>query len=188
MTRQSARRLLLQISAIAAVLAPCLVTTSAAGHVFISPDAAPAASTNIFAFGIDHGCAGEDTTTFRARIPEGIVAVLPVVKPGWTVETIDGRYESPHRLGEVELRGGTVEVRWTGGAVPDGFYDEFLIRARVADDVSAGTTIWFPVVQECPNAVHRWIGIPHEGEPVPEEPAPGLRVVEQGEVLGAANR
>ena len=40
-----------------------------------------------------------------------------------------------------------------------------------------GKTLWFPTVQRCVKGVHRWIAIPRKGQPEPEEPAPGVRLV-----------
>jgi uncharacterized protein YcnI len=41
-----------------------------------------------------------------------------------------------------------------------------------------GATLYFPVVQECREGVHRWIEIPAKGKRAEdlEEPAPALRL------------
>jgi uncharacterized protein YcnI len=157
----------------------------AVAHVYLSQQEAQAGTTITLSLGIDHGCTGQATTRLRARIPEGIVAVLPVVKPGWTIETVQDRYATPHKLGAVSLREGVVEVQWSNGEVPEGFFDEFSVRARVADDVAPGTTLWIPVIQECVTETHRWIGLPEEGQDPPEFPAPGLLITAPGEAASA---
>ena len=42
---------------------------------------------------VPHGCAGSATIRVRIRIPEGVVGVKPMHKPGWTLETTKGKYE-----------------------------------------------------------------------------------------------
>ena len=73
---------------------------------------------------------------------------------------------------------GVTEVAWTGGELPDAWYDEFVFRGRLAG-FAPGTVVYFPVVQECPDgAVHRWIEIPAAGKCADdyEEPAPGVTI------------
>jgi uncharacterized protein YcnI len=77
---------------------------------------------------------------------------------------------------------GVTEIAWSGGNLADAFYDEFVFTGALAEELSAGQTIYFPVVQECEKGVHRWIEIPsghggqddHSGGP---EPAPGLKLL-----------
>ena len=73
------------------------------------------------------------------------------------------------------------EIVWTGGSLADDEYDEFVLRAYLTGDLKPGTTLYFPVVQECTDgATHRWIEIPAEGKSADdyEEPAPGLSLIE----------
>jgi uncharacterized protein YcnI len=50
-------------------------------------------------------------------------------------------------------------------------------------DGEPGTTIWFPIVQECEQGVNRWIEIPAEGKSADdyEEPAPGVTLTPKEE-------
>ena len=52
------------------------------------------------------------------------------------------------------------EVGWSGGKLPDPFYDEFVFIGAIGDDLKPGDTISFPVVQEWEKGVNRWIEIP----------------------------
>jgi uncharacterized protein YcnI len=55
---------------------------------------------------------------------------------------------------------GVTEIAWTGGELPDEWYDEFVFRGG-SPTSRPGRSCYFPVVQECPDgAVHRWIEIP----------------------------
>ena len=73
------------------------------------------------------------------------------------------------------------EIAWTGGDLPDEWYDEFVFRGQLAG-AKPGIVVYFPVVQECTDgAVHRWIEIPEPGRSADdyEEPAPGVTIVEK---------
>ena len=74
--------------------------------------------------------------------------------------------------------GAPIEIAWTGGELPDAYYDEFVFRARLTG-IAPGTTVYFPVVQECSEGVHRWIEIPAVGKTAEdyEEPAPGVTIL-----------
>jgi periplasmic copper chaperone A len=74
------------------------------------------------------------------------------------------------------------EVSFTGGNLPDAYYDEFVFTGFLAGDLEAGKMLYVPVVQECEKGVHRWIEIPREGEhgghgDDSAEPAPGLKLL-----------
>lgn len=148
-------------------------------HVDISPPEAGPGMSFMLTFGLGHGCEGAPTIGLRIQVPTGIVSVQPVVKPGWQIETVTGPYDAPQLVRGVEVTEGVVEVRWRGGALPNELYDQFLIRARIADGVEPGTMLWFPVIQDCPGgAASRWITVPVAGQPEPDEPAPGILVTE----------
>ena len=42
-----------------------------------------------------HGCEGAATTRVRIHIPEGVIAVKPMPKPGWQLETVSGALRAP---------------------------------------------------------------------------------------------
>ena len=67
---------------------------------------------------------------------------------------------------------------WSGGNLPDDWYDEFVFTGFLSGDLEAGKTLYFPVVQECEKGVHRWIEIPagKTGERL-DEPAPGIKLL-----------
>ena len=118
-------------------------------------------------------------TTIRVRIPEGIIGVKPMPKPGWKLDTVSGKYPRAYSVNGVKASEGVTEVRWSGGTLPDAFYDEFVFIGSIADELEPGKTIYFPVVQECEKGVHRWIEIPVAGHSHDEtsEPAPGLKLL-----------
>ena len=68
---------------------------------------------------------------------------------------------------------GVKEVTWSGGKLPDAFYDEFILSAFIAGELSPGQMLYFPVLQQCEKEEHRWVEIPAAGKHA-DEPAPGL--------------
>ena len=40
---------------------------------------------------VPHGCEGAATIALRVRIPEGMIAVKPMPKPGWKIDTVSGK-------------------------------------------------------------------------------------------------
>jgi uncharacterized protein YcnI len=152
-----------------------LMCGAAQAHVTLETREAPAASTYKAVLRVGHGCDGSPTVAIRVRIPDGVIAVKPMPKPGWELTTKTEPYPEPVHYYEDVLTEGVREIAWTGGRLPDEWYDEFVFRGRLPDS-QPGTKLWFPVVQECETGAHRWIEIPAEGESADdyEEPAPGL--------------
>ena len=89
-----------------------------------------------------------------------------------------GPYSTAHEVHGRTVTEGVREIIWSG-ELPAAFYDEFVFRARVTEQVPAGEMLYIPVVQECANGAERWIEIPTAGQD-PDElegPAPGVMVV-----------
>ncbi|MBU2865632.1 DUF1775 domain-containing protein, partial [Pacificibacter marinus] len=70
---------------------------------------------------------------------------------------------------------------WSG-SLDDAHFDQFAFRGKLTDHLKTGTTVYFPVIQECANGSHNWVNEPvegHDGHGV-AEPAPGLNITEAG--------
>ena len=156
-----------------------LGTNAALAHITLETQEAAVGSTYKAVLRVPHGCEGKATTAVRVQIPEGVISVKPMPKPGWTLQTKKGKYEKSYQLYGETLTTGVKEVDWSGGNLPDEFYDEFVFRASLAADLPAGQMLYFPVVQECGDAAARWIEIPAAGqdEDALETPAPGIKLL-----------
>ena len=157
-------------------LAGALLLASAGAtlaHITLEEGEAAAGSTYKAVLRVGHGCEGSPTTTIRIQIPEGVIAVKPMPKTGWTLETRIEAYAEPVAYYDQSLTEGVREIIWSGGELPDEWYDEFVFRAHLPEG-EVGQILYFPVVQECAEGVHRWIEIPAEGQSADdlEEPAP----------------
>ena len=163
-------------------LGAALLAFSASGafaHMTLATPETPAGSTYKALFQVPHGCDGAATTKIRVQIPEGMIAVKPQPKAGWTLETVKGAYAKAYDYYGTQVSEGVKEVIWSGGNLPDEFYDEFLLRGTLTADIAAGTTLYFPVIQECGAASEAWIEIPVAGQDEPALPAPGVKITDK---------
>ncbi len=158
-----------------------LSTTATFAHVSFETPQAEQGATYLGAFGINHGCDGEPTLKVRVQIPEGVIAVKPVPKAGWSVEIITGTYEDSYDYYGTSMTEGVKELIWTGELL-DAHFDQFTFRGKLTDILTAGTTVYFPVVQECANGTEQWTEIPSAGQDGHDldDPAPGVEITEPG--------
>lgn len=153
------------------------LSSQAQAHVTIEQQQATAGTTAKLVFRVPHGCDGAAMNTFKVRIPEGVTNVKPMPKAGWQLTTVKTKLDKPLK-GD---HGATItevvsEVVWSGGNLPDAFYDEFVLRGAMP---AAAETIYFPAVQECGKTAERWIEIPASGQKSGDlkMPAPHLQIV-----------
>jgi len=165
--------------AIFAGLAVAALGASAANaHVTLQGREATVGSSYKAVFVVPHGCAGSATTKIRVQIPDGVIDAKPMPKAGWNLEAIKGKYASEYDFHGAKLSEGVKEVVWSGGKLPDDFYDEFVISTYVTGTLKPGTMLYFPVVQECEQGVSRWIDIPADPAHAHDSkwPAPGVKL------------
>src|SRR3954454_10736304 len=107
-------------AAIAAALLACAIPAEA--HISLDTPQAAALAYQRIAIRVPHGCEGAATTAIRMQVPDGVTAVKPAPKPGWTLSIVadpsvpgaPGHEEAP------PVR----EVAWRaepGHALPDAF-------------------------------------------------------------------
>jgi uncharacterized protein YcnI len=108
------------IAFLTASLGILLITTPVFAHVVVKPNQVGAAAYQTFTIGVPNE---KDIPTIKMRlvIPEGLEAVSPNVKPGWTI--------TMKKTGEGEAAKIT-EIEWSEGSIPEGQRDEFLFSAK----------------------------------------------------------
>lgn len=161
--------------ATAICVAACAVPASA--HVTLEQREAPVGAPYKAVFRVPHGCDQSPTVRLTVRIPEGVIAVKPMMKPGWHIETMRGAYEKSYSFYHgATFSDGIKQVTWSGGTLPDAFYDEFVLSVFIAGDLSPGRMLYFPVVQTCEHGEHKWIEVPPADKPDAKlnDPAPGV--------------
>jgi uncharacterized protein YcnI/copper(I)-binding protein len=158
-----------------------LATVSALAHVTLEVREANAGTSYKAVLKVPHGCDGSATLKVRAQIPEGVIGVKPMPKPGWQVETTRGAYQRsyPYLHGQ-QIGEGVKEIVWSGGKLPDEHYDEFVFAGFLARDLKAGP-LYIPVTQECETGEARWAEIPAAGQDAHalKAPAPALVILAQ---------
>jgi uncharacterized protein YcnI len=145
--------------------------------VTAQPNEAAADSYFLTAFSVPHGCDGSATVAVRMKIPDGVTSVKPQMKAGWDVSIKTRNLDKPAAAGHGATVSETVdEVAWRGGPLPDNLFDTFGLVMKLPD--APGRILYFPVIQECQQGVHRWIEIPTGQQTWGDlrEPAPFLRL------------
>ena len=155
------------------------VATPALAHVTLENRQAAVGSYYKAVFAVPHGCAGSATVKVRVQVPEGVIGIKPMPKPGWNLETVKGKYAAEYELHGSKFFESVKEVVWSGGKLADDNYDEFVFASFLTTALKPNTTLYFPVVQECEQGTSRWIEIPKEGSDGhgSKSPAPGLKLL-----------
>jgi uncharacterized protein YcnI len=146
----------------AVVIIAALAASPAGAHITLENREATVGSSYKAVFTVPHGCAGSATIKLSIKIPEGVIAVEPVPKSGWNVETVKGKYAAEYDYQGAKVSEGVQEVVWSGGRLPDKTREEFVVNAFLTDGLSPNSILYFPVVQECEQGISRWIDIPAE--------------------------
>ncbi|MEM7566890.1 MAG: DUF1775 domain-containing protein [Pseudomonadota bacterium] len=156
-----------------------LTGTTAFSHATLEVREAAANTTYKAVLRVPHGCDGEATETLTVQVPEGLISVKPMPKPGWTLETETGPYARAYDYHGRTVAEGVREVRWTGGSLADAHYDEFVFRGRLTD-FEPGTRLAFPAVQTCATGEVAWTEIAADGQDPHdlERPAPTLTIAQ----------
>lgn len=162
----------------AAMAATLLLATPAFAHITLEKSEAPPKSTYKAVLKVPHACGKSPTIAIQVTIPEGVIAAKPMPKAGWKLDIEQGDYAKPYKyFGEV-LTSGVKKITWSGGNLPDDFYDEFVISTFITEGLVAGTNLYFPVEQTCEQGASHWTTITKDGETAPagSEPAPVLKI------------
>jgi uncharacterized protein YcnI len=162
------------------VVIAALAASPVSAHITLENREATIGSSYKAVFVVPHGCAGSATIKIRVQIPEGVIAVKPMPKPGWNVGVIRGKYAGEYDYHGAKSAEGVKEVVWSGGKLSDDNYDEFVISTFLTGALKPNTTLYFPTVQECEQGVSRWIDIPAEGDAGQghdKSPAPGVKLM-----------
>lgn len=157
------------------------LTAPAAAHITLETGEARAGGYYKAVFRVPHGCDGAATTRISIRIPEGVIAVKPQPKPGWTETTRIGKYLQTYENHGKTLTAGVVEVTWEGGPLADDRFDEFAFQAKLPNDPEI-MMLFFPVAQTCEKGATNWdeIAMPGTDPHSLARPAPMLHLSHDG--------
>lgn len=167
-----------------AIGALCAGVSNAFAHAVLDVQKAVVGAPYKATMKIGHGCQGSATTKVTIQIPEGVISVKPMPKPGWTLATVKGPYAKAYNFYHGKTLGeGVREITWSGGPLLDAHFDEFVFSAFIADSLVPNTKVYFPTYQTCEQGENRWIEIPDGGphDHHLKAPAPELVLIEGGQ-------
>ena len=156
------------VATLAALSAPAFA------HATLEVQEAKIGSTYKAVVRIGHGCGTEATNVVRVQIPEGYYNVKPMPKAGWELKTVIGPYTGSYDNHGTIVTEGVKEIVWSGGSLPNEWYDEFVFRGTFATSLQEGK-FYFPTIQECANGEEAWIDV--TGDKEAKDPAPSLKLV-----------
>lgn len=156
----------------------CLAVSSAHAHISLVTKETAANSSYRAVLQVPHGCDGAATTTIRVQIPEGVIAVRPMAKAGWTLTTTKGAYAKSYESHGSTVSEGVKEIVWSGGNLSDEHFDEFTFQTTIATDGGEAKAVYFPTVQQCVKGEAAWTEIPAAGQSARDlkKPAPSVRI------------
>lgn len=168
--------------------AAVLPQTAAFSHATLETQEARVDSYYKAVMRVPHGCDGQSTLSVSMTIPEGMISVKPMPKPGWTLKTTKTDYAHTYKLHGREIKSGVTGIVWSG-SLEDEHYDEFVFRGRVTDKLPVGKTVYIPTTQTCANGKVSWVEIPADGQNPHElkRPAPGFKVLAAAKGHGSAH-
>jgi uncharacterized protein YcnI len=158
--------------------------TAAFAHVSLETKEAKLGAGYKAVFNIPHGCDGSPTTEVTIDIPEGVIAVKPMPKPGWKLSLQKGPYARTYDFYHGEKKSeGVKKVTWSGGELPDEYFDQFVLSTYIAGEIEAGGKLSFPVTQKCATGALKWVEVAGPGVDAHslEHPAPQLQLVAGGD-------
>ncbi|KAA0072852.1 DUF1775 domain-containing protein [Tardiphaga sp. P9-11] len=152
--------------------------TPAHAHVFVQSGPATVGGSYRAVLAVPHGCGTSPTTKITVQIPEGMIAVKPMAKPGWTIAVKKGAYaQSYDFMHGLKASEGVKEITWTGKLDND-FYDEFVFSAYLPAALKADAPLYLPTLQSCEQGSEEWAQIPVAGQDPHslKSPAPIVRL------------
>ncbi|WP_315763461.1 DUF1775 domain-containing protein [Bradyrhizobium sp. SZCCHNS2005] len=169
--------------------AALLAAAQAQAHVVLDKSEARIGKFFKAVLAVPHGCEGSATIRLTVSVPEGMIAVKPMPKPGWTVDVKRGAYARayPFMHGQ-QFAEGVKEISWSGGRLEDSFYDEFTFSGFIAGTFKPGDVLAFPAVQDCETGVTKWVELAAAGQDphALKYPAPLLHLAATDAVAGVS--
>jgi uncharacterized protein YcnI len=132
-------------------------------HVTLADQAALAGTYYRATLRVGHGCDGSPMTALRVTIPAGFTGAKPMPKAGWVLAVQTGTLATPYNDHGRQVTEGVTAITWTatpGNALPDAYYDEFVLRGALPAQAGA---MWFKVLQTCEKGRTDWAEIPASG-------------------------
>ncbi len=159
-------------------------------HVVLEQQTASVGESYRAVFRVGHGCDGLATTGITVQIPPGVQGAKPMPKVGWNLTVRKEKLVTPYSSHGKQISEDVAEVTWTVSspayALPEAFYDEFVLRAGLPTSVGP---LWFKVIQDCKDGDktgrNAWTQVPAEGTSTKGLKAPAALLQVQGKAHDA---
>ena len=146
-------------------LAVGLVCLPAAAHVTLEYQVAHAGSYYKANFKVGHGCGASPIRQVVVQIPAGVQGAKPMPKAGWSIKIDRADLAQPYQNHGRTITEDVTRVTWTAkseaDALPNAFYDEFALQAKLG--ATPGFVYWH-VSQVCQEGRLDWTQTPQAGQ------------------------
>ena len=152
---------------------------AAQAHVSLHPNAIPAGSFVTTNVRVPNEEAKASTTSVAVKLPDGVLSALGAPPAGWKFSATTKKLAKPIKTDDGLVTTETTEVKFTGGRIRPGDFENFPLTLSIPDSAKAGDVLSFPTVQTYSNGkIVRWIG-----EAESEMPAPTVDITAAGDAL-----
>ena len=166
--KEPMRHLIPAAFAALALLAPA----TAAAHVTVQPDTAPAGGFARLDVRVPNERDDAGTVKVDVQMPPGIASASYEPVPGWSVKVTREKLDKPIEVEGLELDEQIARITWTGdprrgGIIRPGQFQDFGLSLALPDG-APGSELTFKALQTYQGGeVVRWIGPPDADEPAP---------------------
>jgi uncharacterized protein YcnI len=175
-------RRLPMIGGIAAGALVVLAATPAFAHVSVQPGQAEQGSYSTIAFKVPNEKDDASTVKLEVTLPADhpLASVMAQPVPGWDVKLTKSKLAKPVEVHGEKISEAVTKVTWSGGKIEPGTFQQFpLSVGELPEDADQ---LVFKALQTYDDKeVVRWIEVPKDGAPEPENPAPVLKLVKPAE-------
>lgn len=169
-----------RLAGAAAVLAGAAVVLAAVpafAHVTVQPGTAAKGGYTTVDFKVPNERDGASTVKIEVNLPTdhpiSSVSVQPV--PGWTAKVTKSKLGTPIKTGDGTVDEAVTKITWSGGKIEPGQFQQFPVSLGPLP--SDADSLSFKALQTYSNGeIVRWIEIPQDGQPEPQNPAPTLKL------------
>lgn len=158
----------------------------AAAHVSVTPEQARQGGYATVTFQVPNERDDASTVKVEVALPTDtpIASVVPQAVPGWQVAVETTRPAAPVKTDAGQVSEVVAKITWSGGTIPPGQFQAFPV---LMGPLPRAATVSFATVQTYSDGdVVRWIEAPLKGAPEPQNPAPVLALVADGDRAAAA--
>ncbi len=174
-------------AAVGALFAAALLTGDALAHAYLEAEETTTGTRYEAIINLPHGCDGLPTDTIAVKIPDNMVVNQAPDADGWTVTATRAKFDEPKSVDGQAVTEGIVQLKWTGGSIPDEDVGQIRFQGLIVDGLEPGTKLHFLTVQYCEDKSQRWIEIQKPGQELSdmEAPAPFLTIIDETMSAGA---